>query len=202
VIKKSPVIYEKTFNWTKSIPEDAIIPRIGLDKLFNGKQVNIGILFAILIAIIILFVLKKTTFGYEMKASGLNPDAAKYGGINVKKCKLVSMLISGALSGLSGGLYYLTSTGTRINVIDTIASEGFTGIAVAMLGMLHPIGTIFSGFFIAYLKVGGLNLQSFSLDPSIVDVITAVIIFVCAFAFKFKSAYIRLLAKMGGNENE
>lgn len=198
MIKSSERIYDKSRNWTQLIPDNTIIPRLGLDKIFGNKPVNIGFILVILSAIIIYFVLKRTILGYEMKACGLNAEAAGYAGINVKKSVLLSIVIAGALAGLGGALYYLAAPGTRHTVADVIKQEGYTGISVALLGMLNPIGIIFSGLFIAYLQVGGLHMQSYGLEPEIVDVITAVIIFFCAFSYKLKQVYYRIIRLMEG----
>lgn len=197
IIKKSSV-YEKSRNWTAEIPDVAVIPRLGLDHIFGNKPVNLGIIIAVAIAIVTYFVLKKTTFGYEMKACGLNQSAAKYAGINEKKTILKSLVIAGMFAGLGGALYYLAAQGTHHMVTDTIKQEGYTGISVALLGMLNPIGIIFTGLFIAYLQVGGLHMQSYGLEPEIVDVITAIIIFFCAFSFKLKQFYFKILNKIHG----
>ncbi len=83
----------------------AIIPKAGLDKLFgNSSWINISFFIAILVAILVWFILNKTTFGYELKACGLNKDASIYAGINANRNIVLSMIIAGALSGLGGGL--------------------------------------------------------------------------------------------------
>lgn len=179
-------VYDSLKNQTKPVLKSAILPKAGLDKLFNTSNVNIGIFIVILAVVIIYIILQKTTFGYELKACGSNKDASRYAGINEKKSIILSMVIAGALSGLGGGLLYLSGSGKYIHVLDVLAAEGFSGISVALLGMSHPIGIFLSGLFIAHLKVGGFNIQLYNFVPEVIDIIVAVIIYCGAFALLFK----------------
>ena len=179
-------------NESKNVAVTAQIPKMGMDKLFPGSSVNGGILIAILVVILIYIILNKTTFGYELKAVGYSPDAGKYAGINEKRNIIASMLIAGAIAGLGGGLLYLAGTGKHIEIKDVLGSEGFTGISVALLGLSHPVGVLFSGIFIAYLTAGGFYLQLFEFSTEIIDIIVAVIIYFSAFALIVRT----LLGKM------
>ena len=105
------------------------------------------------------------------------------------------MVIAGALSGLGGGLLYLSGSGKYIHVLDVLASEGFSGISVALLGMSHPIGILPSGLFIAHLEVGGFNIQLYNFVPEVIDMIVAVIIYCGAFALLFKQIISRVISK-------
>jgi len=201
VRSKPGLFYEGGKNWTMQIPGNTIIPRLGMDTLFAGKPANIGIFVAIAAAIIIWYIFRKTTIGYEMRATGLNAEAARYAGINVNRSALISMAIAGILAGLGGGFYYLSATGTHYIVIDAIKMEGFTGIAVALLGLLNPIGTVFAGLFVSFLKVGGQNMQAFGIQSEIVEVITAIIIFSCAISFKFKALWIGFIEKIRSKQS-
>ena len=88
---KSGYIYKTTFNGVAT-------PKLGLDKLFSGSQVNAGILVAIVLAIVVYIIMEKTTFGYELKACGSNRHAARYAGIADKRNIVLSMAIAGGLS--------------------------------------------------------------------------------------------------------
>lgn len=159
----------------------AIIPKGGLDKLFgNSSWINISIFVAIAVAIVIWGVLQKTTFGYELKACGLNRDASQYAGINAKRNIVLSMVIAGALSGLGGGIYYLAGTGQYV-LQKSILGMGFNGIPVALLANSNPVGTIFSSLFISYIQVGGAAMQP-AYSPETIDIVIAVIIYLAAFA--------------------
>lgn len=194
-------VYDQVKNQTLPVAAGANLPKAGLDKLFPGTNINIGILIAILFVVIIYIILNKTTFGYELKAVGFNKDASKYAGINEKKSIIMSMMIAGAIAGLAGGLLYLAGTGKHIEVKDVLGSEGFTGISVALLGLSHPIGVLFSGIFIAYLTAGGFYLQLYEFSTEIIDIIVAVIIYFSAFALIVKSMIGKFQKKKdGGNE--
>ena len=185
-------LFNTLWNESKNVAVTAQIPKMGMDKLFPGSSVNGGILIAILVVILIYIILNKTTFGYELKAVGYSPDAGKYAGINEKRNIIASMLIAGAIAGLGGGLLYLAGTGKHIEIKDVLGSEGFTGISVALLGLSHPVGVLFSGIFIAYLTAGGFYLQLFEFSTEIIDIIVAVIIYFSAFALIVRT----LLGKM------
>ncbi|SER52051.1 ABC transporter permease [Lachnobacterium bovis] len=183
----------KMFNSSQSkayqvgtVNPDALIPSkiFGLDmfEIFKYRATTIGIFFAIIIAIVILIVLNKTTFGYELKACGFNKDAAKYAGINDKRNIILSMLISGALAGFGAGLFYLSGT-VQWNPLDSTAlpAAGFDGITVALLGLLNPIGCIFSGLFISHISVGGTMMPQSIFPSEISQIITGLIVYLCAF---------------------
>lgn len=139
---------------------------------FFRSPVNFGIFIAILACILAWYILEKTTFGYELKAVGFNANASKYGGIKVEKRLTQSMFIAGALAGLAGATQVM---GVSKNVAILAGPEGygFEGIAVALIGLTHPIGTIISGFFLGTLKYTGQKLQSSMEVPS--EVITLMI---------------------------
>lgn len=184
-------IHDKIKNQSLPVAKTAILPKAGLDKLFETNNINIGILIAILAVIVIYIIISKTTLGYELKACGLSPTASKYAGINSKRNIILSMVIAGALSGLGGGLLYLAGSGKYLQVVDMLAPQGFNGISVALLGMSHPIGILFAGLFIAHITVGGVNIQLYSFVPEVIDIIIAAIIYCGAFALFFKSIIIK-----------
>ncbi len=159
----------------------ALIPALGLDKLFNdNKYMTIAIFIAIISAVVIAIILNKTTFGYELKATGLNRHAAKYCGMNGKRNIILTMAISGALAGTGAALLYLTDIDHWITA-SSLPAMGFDGIASAFLGGLSPIGVIFSSYFIRHIAIGGskINLNIYSSDIS--GLIISIIIYLCAF---------------------
>ena len=196
-------VFDIERNSTFRMPASSNVPGLGLGGLFQGaalrpSSVNSGILFAIAAAIIAYIVLEKTKFGYELKACGFNQDAAKYAGINEKRNIVLSMMISGAFAGLGGGLHFLSGAGVTMNVANVLAPEGFTGISVALLGLAHPIGIIFAGILIAYLQIGGFQMQLFGFVPEIIEIVTAVIIYFCAFVLLVKMFLGKLIKKGEG----
>ncbi|MCL2843214.1 MAG: ABC transporter permease [Oscillospiraceae bacterium] len=184
-------IFDPMRNATRTVPLDSNMPGWGLGELFQGgasrpSSVNSGIIVAILAAILVYIILEKTKFGYELKACGFNKDAAKYAGISEKRNIVSSMMISGALAGLGGGLHFLSGAGVEMQVANVLATEGFTGISVALLGLNNPIGIIFGGMLIAYLHMGGFQMQLFGFVPEIIEMVIAVIIYFCAFVLLIK----------------
>lgn len=199
-IVKSTVYHQKT-NRSLPVAETANIPKMGLDKLFPGSSVNGGFIIAVLLCILAYILLNKTTFGFELKACGFNRDASRYAGISEKRSIILSMVISGAMAGIGGGLLYLAGSGKYISVEDVLAQEGFTGISVALLGMSHPIGALFAGLFIAYITVGGSYMQLAGYVPEIIDIITATVIYFAAFALMMRNILQHLRYKKGGERS-
>ena len=163
-------------------------PKMGLNYIFPGSQVNAGIIIAILFAVLIYVVINKTTFGYELKACGSNRYAAKYAGIKDKRNIVFSMAIAGAMAGAAGALYYLSgNTEFFWSTYQSLPAEGFNGIAVALLAVNNPIAVVFSGTFMSMLNVAGLQLKNLtSYNEYITDVIIAVIVYLSAFSLVIK----------------
>ncbi|HWS29880.1 MAG TPA: ABC transporter permease [Clostridia bacterium] len=168
-----------------------MIPKAGLDELMHSNYMNIGIFFAILFAIIIWIILSKTTFGYELKACGYNRNASVYAGINAKRNIVLSMVIAGALSGIGGGIYYLSGT-AQYTLVKSLLAMGFNGIPTALLASSHPLGTIFSALFISYIQVGGDAMQP-EFVKEIIDIIISAIIYLAAFALLMRNLIARVI---------
>ena len=185
----------KTYSLRK-VAQDAMIPSCGMSDHFGKLQsVTIAIFIAILFAVIVYVVLNKTTFGYELKACGFNKNAAQYAGINDKRNIILSMTIAGALAGVGAGLYYLSTVAEWNPQVSTaLPAIGFNGISAALLACSNPIGTIFSSLFISYITVGGTKLSTQYYTKEIADVITALIIYLCAFSMLFRSKIRALLS--------
>ncbi len=198
----SKTVFDSLKNQTMRVANSANLPKMGMDLIFReGNTVssaNSGIFIAILAAIVVYIVLEKTVFGYELKACGFNRDAAKYAGINERRSIVLSMTIAGALAGLGGALLYLAGSGKGIDVLDVLANEGFNGIPVALLGLSNPIGIIFSALLVAYLTVGGFNMQLYNYAPQVIEIIIAIIIYFSAFALLVKD-FIQSRRNRGGS---
>lgn len=191
-------VFNSQKNESLPVASTAILPKLGIDRLFPYRSANGGIIIAVFFVILVWFILNRTTFGFELRACGLNPDAARYAGIRSGRSIVLSMTISGALAGIGGGLLYLAGSGKFIKVYDVIASEGFDGISVALLAMSNPIGILFTGLFIANMTVGGQNLQLLSYDREIINIISAAIIYFAAFSALFGSFIRKIKAKKAG----
>ncbi|MBQ4641578.1 MAG: ABC transporter permease [Oscillospiraceae bacterium] len=165
----------------------AKLPSLGLEKLFSSESsVTIAIPLAIVIAVVIYIVLNKTSFGYELKATGHNYHAAKYAGMKEDRNIILTMMISGALAGLGAGLLFLTGIEDWETTISSVPAMGFNGIAVAFLGGLSPIGSILSAFFVQYINFGGGNVDLQVYCSQISSLISSLIIYLCAFVAFFK----------------
>ena len=108
---------------------------------------------------------------------------------------MISILLSGALCGLGGGLTHLSASGTYITMKEQLAAEGFNGIAVCCLANNSPLGAILGALFLAFLTVGGNYMQIFGFQREIVSVITSVIIYFAAFSLFLKQMLEKMLIK-------
>lgn len=193
---------ENVMNITKSetflisaVSPKSLLPQCGLNNLFAGNEyVSIAIPLTIIVAIVISIILNKTTFGYELKATGLNKNAAKYAGMKDKVNIILTMTIAGALAGLAASLFYLTDI-QQWKTSSTVPGMGFNGIAVAFLGGLNPIGVIFAGFFIQNITIGGSLIDMRYYNPQIADLISSIIIYTCGFVSFFKTLFTKWSAK-------
>lgn len=194
-VTNNAAMYIPNMTRTAYLPDSAQLPSLGV----QGSNVNVAIILAILIAILLFIVLNKTTFGYELKATGFNKHASKYAGMNDTRNMILTMMIAGGLAGLGGAFAILAPTGITgssmtYEPINVIAANGFNGIAVALLGNSNPIGIIFSALFVSHIQRGGSLVSSFyGYKPEIIDVLIAVIIYFSSFAMIMSSAIKRFL---------
>lgn len=193
---KSGYIYKTTYNGVAT-------PKMGLDKLFPGSQVNGGILIAVLIAIAVYILINKTTLGYELKACGSNRHAARYAGINDKRNIVLSMAIAGSLSAAGAALYWLSgNTEFYWSTYQALPAAGFNGIPVALLAVNNPIGVVFTGIFMAMLDIVGVQLTGYTAyNEYITDVIISVIVYLSAFSLVIQMMLPKLKKADGPNAN-
>ena len=186
------LVKEETSPYTyhiSTVNPKALIPSLGLGKLFtNNQYVTIAIPLAIIIAFAVWIVLDKTRFGYELKATGNNKNAAKYCGMAEKRNTILTLIIGGALAGLGAALLYLTGFEQWQCSTSSVPAMGFNGIAAAFLGGLHPVGAILSSFFIQHITVGGAYVDKTMYCAQISDLISAIIIYLCGFVLFMKHA--------------
>ncbi|MDQ6599119.1 ABC transporter permease [Bacillus salipaludis] len=158
-----------------------------LPKLFAGMPLHLGFVFAILFALVLYICFRFTSTGYQISMLGKNPFFASYGGIHKQKIMLLSMFISGALSGLAGTFEIM---GTHYRFIDgalTAPSYAWTGLMAALLANSNPIGTIFTSILLAALQTGAMGVERNTDVPlEISSVIQAVIILFISAKFAFK----------------
>lgn len=196
LIQGNSIMYVADKARTKYLPASVQIPRLGI----QGSNVNFGIIFAMVIGIILYIVLQKTTFGYELKATGFNKHASEYAGMKGRRNVIVTMAIAGGLAGLGGAFAILApsaiaGSSMTYEPINIIAANGFNGIAVALLGNSHPIGIIFSSVFISHIQRGGTLASLVGYKPEIIDVCIAVIIYFSAFATIMNTALAKFIKR-------
>lgn len=199
-------VKETTTTYTLKLNPNAkssILPNVGLDKLFNGYQyVTLAIPLAVVAAIIVWIVLEKTKFGYELKATGMNKNAAKYAGMKENKNIIITLAIAGGLSGLAASCLYLTGITQWSCAASSVPGMGFNGIAAAFLGGLNPIGTILSSYFIQHITLGGTNINLSIYPSQVADLMSAIIIYLCGFVAFFKLVLNKWLAKRDAKKIE
>lgn len=176
-----------------------------MPEIFEGLRVHWGFVLALLVAFAVWWMLNKSTLGFEIRTVGLNPDAAKYAGINVKRTIILTMALSGMLAGLAGtvevtGLNYRHELGFSIGY-------GFDAIAIALLGRSHPLGVVLAAILFAAMRNGATRMQFLTQMP--VDLISMlqalILLFVAADAIvrylyrvKAKSERVVLTRGWGG----
>jgi simple sugar transport system permease protein len=154
------------------------LPRLSsVFESFHGSAANAAVLVALLAAAAMTWVLFRTRFGYELRAVGLQPEAAAYGGIRPGAIHFRALVLSGALAGLGGVNQVL---GWQGYYEDGFAGgAGFLGIAVALVGRNHPLGIALAALFFATLSQGGLAIHAL-VPKQVVEVLQAVVIIAVA----------------------
>jgi simple sugar transport system permease protein len=155
---------------TESIPESAALPLV-----WGEADIDIGVLVALAAAVLAWVVLARTRVGFEIRAAGLNPRAARAGGINVKRLPIVTFAIGGAFAGAAGAI---AVAGINDSLIQNFSQNyGFLGIAVALVARLNPLAIVPSAALFAILSVGsnGLEVEA-GLSPSMGQILGAVFV--------------------------
>ena len=135
--------------WPQS---ERIVAEAQLIKLVPRSRLHLGFVIALIAAVAVWVAMKKTTLGYEMRAVGHNPEAARFAGIPVNRVLAKTALISGGLAALAG---FSEVAGLKGNLtLDLSPGFGYTGIVVAMLAMLNPLGVVAAAIFVAGIFVG------------------------------------------------
>lgn len=175
---------------------NALLPSGILGKVFpNNNTVTIAITLSVIFAVLIWIVLSKTKFGYELRATGFNKDAAKYAGMKEKKNIIVTLAIGGALAGMGASFLFLSGYQEWSTTQTSVPAMGFNGIAATFLGGLNPIGTVFASFFIQSITDGGALIDKSIYPSQISDLISSIIIYLCGFVFFFKYAFNGFLSR-------
>jgi simple sugar transport system permease protein len=150
---------------------------IGLSALpiLAGRNLHLGIVFAVVAIFVIRWILERTTLGFEIRTVGANPNAARYAGMRPVFITALTMTISGLLAGLAGAIQILGVIGFYAPGIT--ASVGFDSIAVALLGRSDPIGILFAAFLFGAFRAGAPLMQiETSVPIEVIDIIQALVI--------------------------
>ncbi len=165
---------------TLHTPERTVgaIPRLGdFMDVFHGSAANLSLIVALLAAVLVGWMLFRTRWGYDLRAVGLQPDAAEYGGVRVGRVWIVAFVLAGALAGMGGINYVL---GYKHYYEEGFAAgAGFLGIAVALVGRNHPLGVVLAALFFATLSQGGLAINAI-VPKQIVEALQGVVVLAIA----------------------
>ena len=159
---RGPLIDPSQAELASKIPQTARLPEAFHLPRLQPTRLHLGALIAVVLAVLVYLLLWRTTLGYRIRAVGKNPDAARYGGIRVRRYMVIALLLSGAFAGLAGAVsvyglnYRMITDGSATGFTG---SAGFNGIVAALFGQLHPIGTIPASFLFGALLVGANKLQ-------------------------------------------
>ncbi|WP_042223716.1 ABC transporter permease [Oceanobacillus manasiensis] len=176
---------------TEKISSSASLASEWLQNLTFFSRMHYGILIALFAAVLMWFIIERTSIGYELKSVGYNKHASKYAGMNVSRNIVLAMVISGAFAGLAGSMEGLGTYG-NMSVSSGFTNLGFDGIAVALLGANTAIGVILAAFLFGALKVGALNMPTEAGVPNeLVDIIIALIIFFVASSYIIRWVLLR-----------
>ncbi|WP_118135064.1 ABC transporter permease [Oceanicella sp. SM1341] len=181
LLLEGPLKDPMALGWPRS---EKIEAAAALPRLITGKRLHWGFVIALVSAGLVWFVLARTVFGYEMRAVGHNAQAARFAGIRVERVLLKTALLSGGLAGLAG---YSEVAGLKGNLtLDLSPGYGYTGIVVAMLALLNPLGVVVSAVFVAGIFVGADAMSRSAGVPSYIAqviVATALLSMVAALLF-------------------
>ena len=161
--------------WKMSESGRAYLAQHKFLKDILNPPLNFGIIIAIIAALVVWYILKKTTLGYELRAVGFNKKAAEYGGIDINKSIVKSMGIAGILAGLAGAVTVLGVSGD-IGIMAAQEGYGFDGMAVALIAGNNPLGTIPAALLYAGLTYGGGKLTTIGTYSEVVNIIIGIMI--------------------------
>lgn len=155
--------------WPQS---ERVVAEARLPRIIQGKRLHFGFILAIVSAIAVWLIMAKSVLGYEMRAVGHNPEAARFAGIPVNRVLVKTALLSGGLAALAG---VSEVAGLKGNLtLDISPGFGYTGIVVAMLALLNPLGVVISAIFVAGIFVGADAMSRSAGVPSYIsDVMVA-----------------------------
>ncbi|HEV7712438.1 MAG TPA: ABC transporter permease [Asanoa sp.] len=196
IIQKGIQDPERSDAISKPVDDSAKLTHL-LGFLGPSLRVNLGIVVAVLVVAAVAWLLKRSTFGFELRAVGLNPEASRTAGIGVGSTYVLVMTAAGALAGLGGATIVM---GTAVSLTGAvIGSVGFDGLLVGLLGRAKPWGVLFAALLFGALQAGGNRMQSFSgISLELVGVIQALIVIFVAAPALVKTVFRLRPAKVSG----
>ncbi len=175
---------------TKLIEDSGLLPDLNwLLEIFTrdigkSRELSGALVLAVLVGIFYHLLINRSRLGFDLRASGMNPMAAKAGGVPPKQMVMLAMVVSGAIAGLVGMVDILSRAGRYDN--NFTPGLGFAGIAVALLGRNHAVGVAFSALLFAFLSASSSILQiTGSASPEIVVIMQGIILLVAVIAYEF-----------------
>lgn len=160
---------------TPQFPQEALLDSPILKALTRGSRLNEGIWFTLLAVLLFWFIMEKTRLGFALRATGLNREAARASGIPVKRSITTAMAIAGAFAGLAGAIVALGSFDYG-RVLSGQDGYGFDGIAVALVGNSHALGTLLAGLLFGMLKAAQPLMQEWSIPREITSIIVGLVV--------------------------
>jgi len=160
---------------TPSYPASARLSSPFLESITNNSRLNLGLFLMLAAVLLYWFIMEKTRTGFALRATGYNKDAARCSGINVPRSLTLSMAISGAFAGLAGGIVALGSFGYG-RVLAGLDGYGFNGIAVALVGNSHALGTLLAGLLFGMLQSAQPLMQSRQIPKEITYIISGLVV--------------------------
>lgn len=176
------ILQDKGYNSSYSILPSGMLPRLFSDV---STRANFGIFIAIILAIVVYFFINKTKAGYELRSVGFNQYASEYGGIDVKKSIMMSIIISGIIAGM-GGSVFVSGVQHRLPKLGSFLNYGFDGITVTLVARNNPIVIILTSFLFGALNASALELQFNGIPKDVVFLIQAIIIIFISGEYLFK----------------
>ena len=159
-----------------NIPQTAAVDdSIKLARFFGTTRAHTGIFIALIIAVLMYYFMYYTYKGFQFRAVGYNMEASRVNGFSVQRIMMLGFMISGAIAGLGGGVELL---GSSYRLQSGFGSGfGFNGVAIALIGQLHPLGTVLVAYLFAVLNCGANAMQAATgITTSVIDIIEAIII--------------------------
>ena len=187
MLLEGPLKDPLSLGWPQS---PALVPEARLPRIVPGLRLHWGFALGLVAAVVTWAIMTRTTLGFEMRAVGENPAAAAFAGMPVNRVLIKTALLSGGLAGLAG---FSEVAGLKGNLtLDLSPGFGYTGIIVAMLAMLHPLGVVVSGVFVAGVFVGADSMSRAAGVPSyIADILLATALLTMVAALKLTRFRIR-----------